>query len=74
MSISTKPSSAQKLLMETSWNAQDINTTDRPGIIGMFGNRNGWRDKEYFFYMEFSANALDTWWETDTNKQFILLF
>ena len=68
--IEPVPSQAQLDLMNAAWSQTNINQTNNPGTIGMYGT-----SEKYYFYMTFKANPSDLWHEgSPTAKTFRILF
>ena len=68
--IDPEPTTAQKDLMNKAWSQTNINQTNTPGTIGMYGTA-----EKYYFYMTFTANSSDLWHDGATQaKKFRILF
>ena len=69
-SITPVPTTAQLALMNKAWSQTNINQTNTPGTIGMYGTAD-----VYYFYMTFTANPSDLWHDGATQaKKFRILF
>ena len=68
--ITPEPLTAQLDLMDKAWSQTNINQSNTPGTIGMYGTANA-----YYFYMKFTANPSDNWHDgSTTTKKFRILF
>ena len=68
--IEPKPTDAQLDLMNAAWSQTNINLSNTPGTIGMYGTA-----EKYYFYMTFTANKSDLWHDgSSVNKTFRILF
>ena len=67
--IDPVPTTAQLALMNAAWSQTNINQTNNPGTIGMYGT-----SEKYYFYMTFKANPSDLWHDGTTAKTFRILF
>ena len=61
-------------LMNLAWTQTSITQSDTLGIMGMYGVAGDPVDK-YYFYMQFTADSDDAWWDTTVlEKHFRVIF